>query len=476
MTEETKRLPSFNDFSPGILKDVRRPLEIVKKSNGNRATAVVEFANAFFNGVSNKRSTTNIPTTLTSLGLINSSTFTLTDVGEIVLNCGSKTKAAAELVRHVYTNLNGDLVVQAVKELENRAHSGDFKTVLKSQLKTLGVADLANATTDHTTLVNWMIEAEIVEKDGRCRRVNDHKLKALVGISASEYDELSLMDGGQRIFLRELSKLTRLEDTPVAVSHLINQCLAIAPHLYREDQFRQQIITPLEINGWIKTSNTTGGRGSKSGNVHATKKLKDIPVSFHAKTFEGALPQDLRKHLTMPFTEVLEYVNSDDKHKRGIGLELLSLRMLLDLGLEPVALRERSKVSTASAEIDLIAEGLHLHFSRWLVQCKHYKKSDNPVRLADLAKEVGMAIYLKAHVILIATTTRFTQDAINYAHSIQQSTHLQFVLIDGQTITKYTKHGPKALFEYVINNASDVMKSKKVQLEQGNQDVSANSV
>ncbi len=469
MTDHAKRLPSFNDFSPGILKDVRRPLKIVKESNGSRSDAVTGFADAFFNGVSNKRSTTNIPATLSSLSLVEKDEFTLTDAGEKILSCNSKTEAAAVLVKHIYDGFNGDLVIQAVRELEGRAYSGGFKAALKSQLETLGVTNLANATTDHTTLVNWMIEAEIIKKNGRRRQVDDAKLKALVGISASEYDELSLMDAGQRIFLRELGKLTRLEDVPIAATVLIDKCLLLAPGLYREDQFRQKIIYPLEASGWLRTSKTTVGRGSKSGSIQATKKLKSIPVSIHAKTFEGALPQDLRKHLAMPFAEVLSYVNNDDKHKRGIGLELLSLRMLLDLGLEPVTLRARSRVSTASAEVDLIAEGLHLHFSRWLVQCKHYKKSDNPVRLADLAKEVGMAIYLKAHVILIATTTRFTQDAISYACSIQQSTHLQFVLIDGHIITEYIKHGPKALIQYVTSNASEVMRIKKVQLEQGNQ-------
>ena len=42
-------------------------------------------------------------------------------------------------------------------------------------------------------------------------------------------------------------------------------------------------------------------------------------------------------------------------------------------------------MKTGGAEVDLIAEAVQLHFSRWLFQCKNSKE----VNLAALAKEVG---------------------------------------------------------------------------------------
>ena len=65
-----RRLPSFNDFSPGIIGDIRRPLEIVHRLAPDMDAVIAEWDRVFFKGAGKKRAITNIPTTLDHLGLM----------------------------------------------------------------------------------------------------------------------------------------------------------------------------------------------------------------------------------------------------------------------------------------------------------------------------------------------------------------------------------------------------------------------
>lgn len=94
MTE--KRLPSFNDFSPGIIgNDLRPCLKAIIDSNNIDTDVVKKWAALYFNGDENKRSSVNIPATLRSVGLIcDSKPYTLTDIGIKVATA----KTAAESI------------------------------------------------------------------------------------------------------------------------------------------------------------------------------------------------------------------------------------------------------------------------------------------------------------------------------------------------------------------------------------------
>src|SRR6202021_2705349 len=100
-------------------------------------------------------------------------------------------------------------------------------------------------------------------------------------------------------------------------------------------------------------------------------------------------------------------------------------------------------VRTGGAEVDLVAEGVHLQFSRWLFQCKNTKRVDVGV----LAKEVGMATLLQAQVIVIATTGTFTPTLESYAHRVSQTTPFQVILVRQDVLEGYRSGGAAALRE-----------------------------
>src|SRR5207244_2867972 len=111
-------------------------------------------------------------------------------------------------------------------------------------------------------------------------------------------------------------------------------------------------------------------RGGKSGAVSATQKLLELDPTRLAGDVKECVPPDLRASLRAPLEKIYADLSSTSTHEKGIALELLALRIVIDLGLIPKGFRERS-AQTSGAEVDLVCEGIHLHFSRWVLQCKN---------------------------------------------------------------------------------------------------------
>lgn len=452
------RLPSFNDFSPGIIGDVRQPLLTLQRLAPDFSAVVSAWANDYFKGADNKRASTNIPATLTSLGLFDRKTCALTPKGEAIAAAATPLAGAEALSAHVVETRNGMMIIEAVRALNRRAEPVS-KVSLKRELQLLGVEGLSAATTDHTTLMNWMAAAGLLDKSANYLPV-DAALKRVLGVTSEERAEIASLPLEQQIFLKILRRLAEAEAAHTVPSKLVtDECLRDYPTQFHEDQLSKKVLRPLEAAGWVELTARTGGRGAKSGMVTATSKLLEVPFSAVVPDFDEVVPADLRDKIDMPRSDIQRLLLSEATFDRGLGLELLALRMMIDLGLQPRSFRQRSK-DTAYAEVDLTAEGTQLLFSRWNIQCKCVKSN---VSLGDVAKEVGLAIYGKSHVVAVVTTSDFSREAINYAREITASTHLQFLLINGPVVRAYLDGGPATLHAFVARNAARVMTEKRQQ-------------
>jgi len=85
------------------------------------------------------------------------------------------------------------------------------------------------------------------------------------------------------------------------------------------------------------------------------------------------------------------------------------------------------------------------------------------VSLGDVAKEVGLAIYSKAHVVAVVTTSDFSSEALAYAREVTATTHLQFLLVTGAIVRSYLEKGPVVLLDHVAANAASVTLQKRGQ-------------
>jgi hypothetical protein len=87
------------------------------------------------------------------------------------------------------------------------------------------------------------------------------------------------------------------------------------------------------------------------------------------------------------------------------------------------------------------------------------------VTLSDLAKEVGMAVLLRAHVIVMVTTGSFAGSVVTYAKELMDTQHFQVVLIDKAVLAKYRVGGLRALMEFLHTDAEATMRLKRGQIE-----------
>lgn len=462
------RLPSFNDFSPGIIGDIRKALSPVAEHEGNFDAIVRAWLAEFFPGGAEKRARTNITATLVNTGLLDRSQARLTQVGRDIMEAPTAVAAAQNFVAHLIANRNGVALLDAVGQLHRRGERVT-KDSLKAELRSLGVEGLAAGTTDHTTLANWMVEAGLLEpRPSYAHR--EEAIKLLLGISSGERSELLSLPLPQQIFLSVLRRVVEAEATHEVAARLItDECLRDYPTHFDDDQLSAKVTRPLEAAGWIEISGRSGrSSGGKAGNAKATDKLLAVPLEQIVPDFDAVVPADLRRRIDTPRDEIRRLLASESKNDRGLGLELLALRMLLDLNLQPRSFRQRAR-ETAYAELDLTAEGVGLLFSRWNWQCKCVSER---VPLGDVAKEVGLAIYSRSHVVAMVTTSDFSREALNYAREITRATHLQFVFINGTVIDAYLSRGPSSLVDFFMANASQVMKQKRQQaIAASNEDV-----
>jgi hypothetical protein len=193
------RLPSFNDFSPRIIKeDIAACLNVIEKHHGNRKKIIKEWADIYFDGLENNRSSTNIPSTLTSTGLAEGKkTIQLTEVGNSILKARTPKEAAIIFCKHLYQNKNAHLLIEAVKQLKGE-NKKITKETLKKELSKLGISKLSSGTTDHTTLLNWFKYCGIINSD---LSLNKSIIKSALGVTSDEIDLIQGLDPGQKQFI-----------------------------------------------------------------------------------------------------------------------------------------------------------------------------------------------------------------------------------------------------------------------------------
>lgn len=82
-----------------------------------------------------------------------------------------------------------------------------------------------------------------------------------------------------------------------------------------------------------------------------------------------------------------------------------------------------------------------------------------------------MAVILRAHVIVLVTTSRFSATVRTYAKELMDSNYLQVVLVDGDVLNSYVKGGPNSIRSYFHDMAGQVMSLKRAQLSRAESDV-----
>ncbi len=90
--------------------------------------------------------------------------------------------------------------------------------------------------------------------------------------------------------------------------------------------------------------------------------------------------------------------------------------------------------------------------------------------MSALAKEIGMAVLLKAHVVVVVTTGAFARSVQQHADLLAETTAMQAVLVDGEVLSAWSKRSGLALVEYFAERAGRTLRSKLAQLSDAHHD------
>lgn len=464
------RMPFAGEFSPGVVK-LREVLRIVAESAGDVGEMVERIRALYFTEHAAKRKDPeervaqqrqlagNVLIGMQSYKLMSNDA--LSDVGEELFATADDDELYRLFAVHILRRLPGMDVLAAIRGMQARRETVGLDA-LNEQLRRMGYY-IPTHSSYATKMIGWLRLAGVFPSKRGSYEIDEEVVRSLIGVSVELVDEWSQMPAGHRAFIATLRKMmdgTGSREFPV--KRVFDQVeLDSGAVLGNEGSRKKAILQPLEDAEWIKVAYKSDGRGGKSGYLEVPDKLAEADFETLTGYSPSAIPAEIRPHLQAPLADVFDNLQSEDKYIKGLALEVLAVRIASDIGLVPTKFRLRG-TSTGGAEVDMVAEGAHLHHSRWLFQCKNVKGA---VALSDAAKEVGMAVVLKAHVIVLVTTGRFASSVQAFAEEVMLTQPYQMILIDGELLEKYRLRDATPLLRFLHDTAHDVMRLKSQQLQ-----------
>ncbi|OYO05286.1 restriction endonuclease [Enemella evansiae] len=475
MADDSKpRLPPMVEFTPdqlGGFEKIFTVLHVVKDNSEDRAEIVEAIRAGWFadsapdysdpaqRRIQQNKRAGNVISGMRAMGLLTDSATkpALNEFGDEILAMeASPTDAARAFATFILRERRGIELLEVARAVFRRdGHVS--KSAVDEELRARGYAIPTNSA-NSGKLRQWLETANVVDENWV---VNEDVFAELAGVTVSEITDWRKLTDIQRVTVEVLRTRAEGNLTPISSPDLVG-LLRQRGADFNGGQVKRDIYKPLVDQGWITQTGATGGRGAKGGAISPTAKALEIDIDLIDGLALGDLPAELQEHLGRPVEDVLKDLKSKDTHVKGIALELLALRLAADCGLMPVDLRVRG-VMTGGAEVDLVAEGAHLHFSRWLFQCKNQVAT---VDLGVLAKELGMATLLRAQVVVIVTTAAFAKSVRDFARQAAETTAIQVVLIDKAILDRYGQQGPSALREELHDRAVEVLTLKRHQLRE----------
>jgi site-specific DNA-methyltransferase (cytosine-N4-specific) len=259
---------------------------------------------------------------------------------------------------HILTRLEGLLLARLIENIRAR---GEHVTLeyLGEELNDLGVKIPPNSTYI-STMREWLAQAGVFRSTGY--EVNWDVIYNLMEVDADTIDELYKLSPEQKHFLLSLISLDINEFTPS--NKIAKHTRSVYKIRLTTKNLVKDILEPLEKLGLIETQKTTGGRGAKPHLVKLTSKAqKEIlePLIENLANLTELTSADLNRS----FEDVVAELDNEDKHIRGIALELFSVWIIRLLGLRFSKWRLRHWEATGGGEVDVMAASDKIIYNRY---------------------------------------------------------------------------------------------------------------
>lgn len=378
----------------------------------------------------------------------------LTSFGEELYRIRHKPEQLyAKLARHILLHVHGLTLVQCIADMQAAGETVTL-TSLRTWLKERGIHFPPGG--KHPSIMRlWLEKAGVFKQKWQ---IDESRLNSISGIDLEEIEVIAQFSPEQKAYLRTLVNI----GTPGPFQSNEIQRLAAVTYgvKYDEKNLPKQVLYPLVEAGYInlKRGTKAAGRGAKPFYVTPTKKFEKDLLSYIIAQLEEQVRSDLRPYLRRMFSEILHDMHSRNRHKKGLALEALGIKLLRLLDLDYMGTRLRGQ-ETGGAEVDLIFESARLVYSRWQIQCKNTKR----VSLDDVAKEVGLTHLLKSNVIVLLTTGKVGSEAMRYARKVMQDTNLFIVAIEQEDI-KAIIESPAHIANVFNRQAREAMRIKELKI------------
>jgi site-specific DNA-methyltransferase (cytosine-N4-specific) len=425
-------LPFGSQFSPAQI-DLPKVLELVDKHGGTTVRFTEEIRKTFFAGHAGgdpkqqMELAKNVRLALREYGIIDENE-QFTVFGKHLHDLKSDTdRLYDDLARHILLNLHGLDLLRAIITLRSLKDEPTLINIA-GELERRGI-HVPPSGTHHASMKQWLQKARVLSKD---LNVDNKRLIELIGYGLEDVDSLSGYSPEKRAFLRALAALAPAGW--ISSSEVARHAEAMSHVRYDPKNLRLQVVFPLAEEGYIEHRKSTGGRGAKPYEVRPTPKFSAEHLFPLLDSLSKASSVS-QKALLKPLSDVVTDLSSSHRNVKGEALELLVMHLCRLLGLWLIAWRHRW-TETGGAEVDVLAEGTNYVFTRWEVQCKNTKT----VSIEDLLREVALAEFYHANVVMVITTGKFSKSARYFAERKMERSSLNVVLVDGRDVSQIVKN------------------------------------
>ena len=433
MARHDTDLPFGDAFSPQQLHtDEDEPPELVvvlekaKEFGGKEDAFDEEMRRIFFPEHDETTRSKNVRLGLKPNGYgITDDDFYFTDFGEELYDLRDDPDEMYDrFAQYILRNLHGLKGIEIVEDLRAEGRKPINDNVKEEFKKQYGFH--IDETSNHWSQMRaWLSKAGVVNTGTHHYDIDRARIEELIGVDSEDIVELDGLNDQQQAFLRALALID--PKSPVK-SRTVKR---IAENAYGVDISQSNIsrrtLDPLEEAGYIEWEHVSG----KPNLIETTDEfdaevLKPILDDLAERT---GVPRHV---LRLTFEEVLEDLDSDSTHEKGVALETLAVKTGRLLGLDFVGWRVRGR-KTGGSEVDVVMDQIGTTFNRWQIQCKNIR---GQLESKYIAREVGIARILQTNTILMIARGGISSEARQYANRVMRHENISILFLTGEDLER----------------------------------------
>lgn len=349
--------------------------------------------------------------------------FYFTDLGEELASLrDSPNELYDRFAQHILRNLHGLKGIEIVEDLEAQGKS-PTNDALKREFKDQYDFHIDDTSNHWSQIRAWLSKADIVNTGTHHYDIDRTRIEELIGLGTEDILELARLNDQQQAFLRALALVD--PDEPIRNSRIRRLAERAYDVNISQSGISRKTLNPLEEAGFIEWEHADG----KPNRIQTTDKfdsevLKPILDDLAERT---GVPRDV---LRLSFGEILDDLDHDSTHKKGVALETLAIKIGRLLGLTFVGWRVRGQ-KTAGSEVDVVFDEVGELFNRVQVQCKN---TEDAIKTKHVAREVGICRTLQTNTILMVARGGVSGDARQYASRVMQHENIAIMFLTGDDL------------------------------------------